>query len=112
MLPAGTIILWSGSIVSIPAGFIICDGTGGTPDLRNSFVVGAGDTYAVDDTGGAATHNHTFTATPHNHTMESGSSIAAGADFDNLSADATDDGTTANASSLPPFHALAYIMKT
>jgi hypothetical protein len=60
----GMIILWSGSIASIPSGFALCDGTSGTPDLRDRFIVGAGSTYAVDATGGSAdatlpTHTHT-----------------------------------------------------
>jgi len=58
----GMIIIWSGAVGSIPTGWQICDGTNGTPDLRNRFVVGAGDSYAVDATGGAATmdlrHRH------------------------------------------------------
>jgi hypothetical protein len=62
------IILWSGSIASIPSGFALCDGTSGTPDLRDRFIVGAGSTYAVDATGGSAdatlpTHTHTATST-------------------------------------------------
>jgi hypothetical protein len=64
----GMIILWSGSIASIPSGFALCDGTSGTPDLRDRFIVGAGSTYAVDATGGSAdatlpTHTHTATST-------------------------------------------------
>jgi hypothetical protein len=51
-VPAGAIIMWSGSIGSIPAGYYICDGNNGTPDLRDRFVVGAGNTYAVGNTGG------------------------------------------------------------
>jgi hypothetical protein len=58
----GCIVLWSGAIGAIPSGYQICDGTNGTPDLRDRFVVGAGSTYAVDDTGGSATkdvsHDH------------------------------------------------------
>lgn len=46
----GIIVLWYGAIVDIPAGWQLCDGTNGTPDLRNKFIAGAGDTYAVDDT--------------------------------------------------------------
>lgn len=46
----GIICLWEGAIVDIPAGWQLCDGTNGTPDLRNKFVIGAGDTYAVNDT--------------------------------------------------------------
>ena len=51
-IPSGAIIMWSGSIASIPAGYVICDGTNGTPNLRDSFVVGSGNTYAVGNTGG------------------------------------------------------------
>ena len=53
--PPGGIIMWSGSIASIPSGWLLCDGTSGTPNLRDRFVVGAGTTYAVAATGGAAT---------------------------------------------------------
>lgn len=52
--PVGTIMMWYGAIGGIPAGFQICDGTNGTPDLRDKFVVGAGTTYANGATGGAA----------------------------------------------------------
>lgn len=59
-VPAGGIIMWSGSIASVPSGYVLCDGTNGTPNLKDSFVVGAGNTYAVGNTGGftsAATSN-------------------------------------------------------
>lgn len=67
-LPAGAIILWSGSVGSIPTGWVLCNGSNGTPDLRNRFVVGAGSTYAVDATGGSAdaitvAHTHTYSGT-------------------------------------------------
>lgn len=51
-VPIGGIILWSGSIASIPSGWALCDGSNGTPDLRNRFVVGAGSTYSPGNTGG------------------------------------------------------------
>jgi microcystin-dependent protein len=54
-VPTGVITLWFGSIASIPAGWLLCDGTLGTPNLRDRFIVGAGSTYAVNATGGAAT---------------------------------------------------------
>jgi hypothetical protein len=65
---AGMIMLWSGSSASIPSGWLLCDGSSSTPDLRNRFVVGAGSTYAVDATGGSANaitvaHTHTGTTT-------------------------------------------------
>jgi hypothetical protein len=66
-VPSGCILLWSGSIGSIPAGFVLCNGLNSTPDLRDRFVVGAGSSYAVDGTGGSAnaivvSHNHTATS--------------------------------------------------
>ena len=66
-IPTGAILLWSGSIGSIPAGWYLCNGSNGTPDLRDRFVVGAGSTYAVDATGGSAdaivvSHTHTATS--------------------------------------------------
>jgi hypothetical protein len=49
-------------VVDIPTTWALCDGTNDTPDLRGQFVVGAGDAYAVGDTGGAdetdITHTH------------------------------------------------------
>ena len=77
-VPSGCILLWSGSIGSIPSGWALCNGTNGTPDLRDRFIVGAGSTYAVNSTGGSAdaivvSHTHTATSTVtdpgHTHKM-------------------------------------------
>ena len=83
-VPSGGIILWSGSTGSVPSGWYLCDGTNGTPDLRNSFIVGAGNTYAVGATGGTAdaivvTHTHTATST----VTDSGHSHALGGNYTN-----------------------------
>jgi hypothetical protein len=61
----GMIILWSGSIATIPIGWQICDGTNGTPDLRDFMVRGAGLAYAPGDSGGGTgvTHTHVQTDT-------------------------------------------------
>lgn len=53
MFPIGTIILWYGAEGSVPAGWHICDGTSGTPDLRSRMVLGAGPANALGTTGGA-----------------------------------------------------------
>ena len=45
MMP-GMIMMWHGSIATIPSGWHLCDGTAGTIDLRNKFLIGAGDTYS------------------------------------------------------------------
>lgn len=93
-IPSGVILLWSGSVATIPSGWALCNGSNGTPDLRNRFVVGAGSTYSVGDTGGANTvtldstmipsHTHTVTTTgsassenAHTHTF-SGTTVSDG----------------------------------
>jgi hypothetical protein len=139
-VPTGCILLWSGSIGSIPAGFALCNGLNSTPDLRDRFIVGAGSTYAVDGTGGSAnaivvSHTHTATSTVtdpgHNHTLDiyTASGVATTPAAYNgtfVSARNTSTATTGitvattNASTgtsgtnanLPPYYALCYIMKT
>ncbi|MGB3943810.1 MAG: hypothetical protein WBK88_03350 [Methanothrix sp.] len=54
-MPTGAILAWSGTDANIPTGWRICNGGGGTVDLRNRFVVGAGGAYAVGNTGGQLT---------------------------------------------------------
>lgn len=66
-IPSGLISLWYGSIASIPTGWALCDGSSGTPDLRDRFVVGAGNAYTVNATGGAASSTSSTEGT-HNHT--------------------------------------------
>ncbi|MEC4725831.1 phage tail protein [Shewanella sp. D64] len=50
MLPRGSIIMWSGN--SIPQGWALCDGSNGTPDLKDRFIVSVGDTYGLHARGG------------------------------------------------------------
>jgi|688.fasta_scaffold02677_33 hypothetical protein len=140
---AGMIMLWSGSVASIPSGWVLCNGSSGTPDLRNRFVVGAGSTYAVGATGGSAdatlvSHTHTGTtanAGSHTHTINADGinntginnaviSVNQGisATFTSSSVNAVGDhahtfttdssGSSATNANLPPYYALAYIMKT
>mgnify|MGYP003333308969 CR=1 FL=1 len=138
-LPSGAIIMWSGSIGSIPSGYVICDGTNSTPDLRNSFIVGAGNSYSVGATGGSTdaivvSHTHTATSTvtdpghAHSYTQPAGApNNAAGSIPNYISITTANTGTattgitvaTTNATAgvsgsganLPPYYALAYIMK-
>lgn len=141
-IPTGGIIIWSGSTGSVPAGWLLCDGTNGTPDLRDRFIVGAGNTYSVNATGGTAdaivvSHNHAassvVTDPGHSHLYNGysdnfGSGVGAlrtslGSGFATLGTDARTTNivvTTTNASAgvsgtnanLPPYYALAYIQKT
>lgn len=139
-IPSGVIWLWSGSTASIPTGWAICDGTNSTPDLRNKFVVGAGDTYAVAATGGSISHTHTDTLAVDNHTLteaempahthsyttvnwadtsntqqQPGLSAGAGLATSSTGGDTAHDhnlsGSVTTTTTLPPYYALAYIMK-
>lgn len=63
----GLIVLWSGAQNAIPAGWILCDGGGGSPDLRDKFVLGAGSSYGVGAQGGSrdavlVSHSHSASA--------------------------------------------------
>jgi microcystin-dependent protein len=70
LIPSGIILLWSGSIASIPSGWVLCNGANSTPDLRDRFVVGAGSSYAVNATGGANTVTLDATMIPaHTHSL-------------------------------------------
>jgi hypothetical protein len=86
IVPAGGIIMWSGTIAAIPTGWYLCNGSNGTPDLRNQFVVGAYSddagvakttiTGSATKTGGSkdaitVSHTHTATVTDpgHKHTF-------------------------------------------
>lgn len=60
-IPYGGIIMWSGIVEDIPESWALCDGTNGTPDLTDRFIVGAGDTYAPLATGGSNTVSGTAT---------------------------------------------------
>lgn len=108
----GIIVLWSGAIVDIPDGWILCDGNDGTPDLRNKFVVGAGHLYGVGAAGGSTTHSHAFTSNGHSHTLPGGAFVAGGAVFAAQTSIDPATGTTDTKNHLPPYYALAYIMKT
>jgi hypothetical protein len=57
-LPTGIIVMWSGAIANIPSGWVLCDGTNGTPDLRDKFVKGVPAGQNPGGTGGSNTHTH------------------------------------------------------
>ena len=143
-IPSGLIAIWSGAVGSIPSGWYLCNGQNGTPDLRDSFILGAGNTYAVGATGGSkdsivVSHTHTATSTStvtdpgHNHTYnqatntlpQSGNSTQVFTSNTSQSTSTASTGitvatTTTNATAgvsgtnanLPPYYALAYIMKS
>ena len=127
-VPIGAILMWSGLISAIPSGYALCDGTAGTPDLRNRMVIGAGSTYSVGSTGGSADAvvvSHTHTVTDPGHLHNNGAqpttiSVLAGPNLipsGGTTATAT-TGITVNTTgesgvgkNLPPYYALAFIQR-
>ncbi len=57
-IPAGAIIMWSGDIVDIPQGWQLCDGTNGTPNLTDRFILSVGPNEETGATGGQDSHQH------------------------------------------------------
>jgi hypothetical protein len=135
LMPAGSIVVWYGS--AVPGGWALCDGTNGTPDLRNRFIYGAGGP-GTGGAGGSATstftlsaqnipaHTHTYT---NNYAQDCRNVRASGTggcwmsgppgtnypqtDGGNFSA--SNNGKAAGApvtiNIIPPYYTLAYIMK-
>ncbi|MCK5601717.1 tail fiber protein, partial [Candidatus Pacearchaeota archaeon] len=76
----GMIVMWSGINTNVPDGWAICDGTNGTPDLRNRFVMAPLLNFISHQTGGSHSHDHDFTGDGHSHHNP----IGAGIEFGNL----------------------------
>lgn len=145
-VPSGGIIMWSGSIASIPGGWFLCNGGNGTPNLLDRFVIAAGSGYGVGSVGGTAdsivvSHTHGISSSVndpgHAHYVGSRDSTAgdggnyaqefvsnAGSGYGpNTTTNSTGTGITVSTSisatgssgvnaNLPPYYALAYIMKS
>ncbi len=77
-VPTGVIVMWSGSLASIPDGWTLCDGTSGTPDLRDRFIMGTAALQDPGAFGGTSAHGHSVDA--HNHLVQppTGSTNSAG----------------------------------
>ena len=126
-VPTGMVMLWSGAANAIPSGYVLCDGSNSTPDLRDRFVVGAGNSYSVGNTGGASSVTLTTAQMPsHTHTysdlyvLQQALSPGIDIDFNATTWDPNGNrtGTTNSAGSgsshenRPPYYALCYVMKT
>jgi len=124
-LPPYSIIMWYNALSALPAGWVLCDGTNNTPDLRDRFVAGAGYSYVLGFTGGynsvvlttdqIPSHSHTisqlqpmngFWQVPNAGNSHNVMTPLPGA----VSTDPTGDGRSHE--NRPPFMALYYIMKT
>lgn len=139
----GDIKIWSGSVATIQAGWQLCDGTNGTPNLRDRFIVGAGSTYNPGNTGGTkdaivVSHNHSVSISDPGHihsTLQAALSTDATAGYNSvrmsaasgsvlgmpssyapsgttgISGSCATTGSSGTNQNLPPYYALAYIMR-
>lgn len=112
-LPPGTIISWLPPsrdrplADQLPAGWAICDGQNGTPDLRLRFVLGSSDISAIGSQGGSSKHSHvaSFSGSRFEATNQGrGGTGATRHDDNRISIGETD--------TLPPHVLLAFIMRT
>ena len=145
----GMIMMWSGTIATIPSGWVLCDGSNSTPDLRNRFIIGANAddsgvaktnvTGSATQTGGTkdaivVSHTHTATVTDPGHTHQykqtgnstgtssfsrTGLSASYGSANDLIETSTTGitvsnstEGSSGTNQNLPPYYALAFIMKS
>jgi len=117
-IPSGAIMMWSGTLASIPSGWALCDGTGGTPDLRDKFIYGCSDGVDPGGTGGATSHVHsvdipstgTSAASASFYVTYSGSGLTPADEGHTHYSDPPQ--TDCNSSNnLPPYYKLAFIMK-
>ena len=153
----GMIMMWSGTIATIPSGWLLCNGSSGTPDLRNRFVIGAFSddsgtakttvTGSATQTGGTkdaivVSHTHTGTSTvtdpTHQHALTNYGSAQAGSDNGGapvmastgfgtgrepnptnfastgitVATSISTEGSSGTNQNLPPYYALAFIMKS
>ena len=138
----GMIILWYGDTSNIPGGWVLCNGQNGTPDLRDRFVIGAGNNFNPGDTGGSnsvtlseanlPSHRHFVVSNALGGQNRTNSNVSAnnqvrkgtgaGNLYESYNLASTGSDAAAGRSSAvgsgtafdnkPKYHALCYIMKT
>ncbi len=79
IIPQGGIIMWSGPIALIPLGWALCDGTNGTPDLTDRFILSVSANEDPGETGGAMNHSHSISGSgTDNHYHLTATGVASG----------------------------------
>ena len=94
--------MWSGSIADIPNGWVLCNGTNGTPDLRDRFIFGAGN-FAAPGDNRVVGNRMSLVGTGSNISMKITGAGARAEGGQSVAETSTDY--------MPPYYALAFIMK-
>ncbi len=134
-IPIGGIIMWSGAYGDIPNGWQLCDGTDGTPDLRNRFVLAAENITQIKEKGGATSvtlsvdnlpsHNHRYFGDDQFEGKDKRDNPSTNKAYDMAGYDAKSQnsgdsrvyytsktGGDKSFSIMPPYYKLAFIMRT
>jgi microcystin-dependent protein len=121
----GMIMMFSGT--TAPTGWVLCDNStaaqgANAPDLRDRFVVGTGNSYNLNATGGSAnavlvSHSHTVDHYPDDDGSGNPTRITAARQVEaemspTASMNTNSQGVSGTNANLPPYYALAFIMKT
>lgn len=116
--PSGGIIMWSGTLASIPTGWVLCDGTNGTPNLTDRFVWGVGPAEDPGAVGGSTSHLHSVD--PPNTQTNIPDGVQTGSRYTHDQTFALNNHThdvdiptfsSAPGGAVPPFYRMAFIMK-
>lgn len=118
--PIGSIVAWSGTAEDVPEGWHVCDGEAGTLDLRDKFMLGAGDGHPVGETGGEETHiltsaempvhRHSFSAMSNSVAFSTGH-VARGTGGTEATLYGNNAGGNLPHNNMPPYYALLFIQK-
>ena len=132
MVPQNGIIMWSGTLATIPTGWALCDGNNGTPNLIDRFILSVDTGEDPGLTGGTTTHSHSVSS--HTHQVDPPNTVSSTESIERWMTDTTgtdgfarDEHThyvniaeftsgssspgTNNQSHLPKYYKLAFIMK-
>ena len=118
---SGMILMYTGT--TAPTGWALCNGSNGTPDLRDRFIVGSGSSYSVGNTGGSNSVNLNVNQIPsHTHSYVGHTYPGSGAEQNQSGG--PEDRTSFNVGKTtggsgggqahenrPPYYALCFIVK-
>lgn len=113
IIPVGVMVFWWGALADIPAGWVLCDGNNGTPDMHALFPLPTTNPANVGEEGGSAGHTHPFTGDGHDHVLGLSPPlvVGAGTTYSRTTSGTYVTGTTDSQYLRPPYKLIGFIMK-